>query len=486
MSSRKRAPPQSTDPPAAPKGGRRRSTPEPEPPSGGVSIDRSEVHVGGDLAGGNIVKVLVNLPAPALYGALGLGLLLLVVSVGPALIAHFRGPVPMDAFFNISVAEFGQVDERGQAQPSEVGAALSQSIFDRISDELEPYRRRNFVDVRGPREIGRVGGPESDWDRAAQQLLDKHRAHLVIYGNVENRAGQPRFFPRFYDSPTQQELRRAQELTGPNGLGAPLTGTRFGPSDSLDARTRALVLFTIGLVYLADHDTDQAVRSFREASEVTPWTDADRDRDGRAESDGKEVIALFLGTAHALRNREGDLQEARNAYQNAVNFNRNYGRAYIGLGNVSYLEFQHSDQTDEAKLDEAEIQYRRALESTDKPESAHVDAKAYLALGNLYLVKAQGNQPHLFSTAAEEYQRVVSGYEARGEDLQPMAAAAYYGLGLVQELGSQNNALATDYYHRSINLSSDDPELRQSAESRLEKLESSGRPAESTRPDSRQ
>jgi tetratricopeptide (TPR) repeat protein len=475
MSSRKRAPPPSADPAAAPKRGPRRSPPEAETSPGGVSIDRSEVHVGGDLAGGNIVKVLVNLPAPALYAALGLGLLLLVASVGPALVAHFRGPSPMGAFFNIAVAEFGQVDERGQAQPSEVGAALSQSIFDRISDELEPFRRRNFVEIRGSSEVGRIGGSESDWDRAAQQLTDKHRAHLLIYGNFENRAGQPRFLPRFYVSPTQQELRRAQELTGPNGLGAPLAGTRFGPSDSLDARTRALILFTIGLVYLADHDTDQAVRSFSEASEVTPWTDVDRDGDGKADSDGKEVIALFLGTAHALRNREGDVQEARNAYQIAVNLNRNYGRAYIGLGNVAYREFQQSDQTDEAKLDEAEIQYRRAIEATDKPESAHVDDKAHLALGNLYLVKAQGNQPGLFDTATEEYHRVLTEYEGRGEDLQPLAAAAYYGLGLVQELGSLNDALAADYYRQSVSRSADDPELRRTAESRLERLESSGR-----------
>src|SRR4051812_36043492 len=106
MSSPKRGPPTPGDPTAAPKRGRRRPAAEKDPPSGGVSIEGSDVHVGGDIAGRDIVKILVNLPAPALYGALVLGLLLLVVTIGPALLAHFRGQPPMGAFFNIAVAEF--------------------------------------------------------------------------------------------------------------------------------------------------------------------------------------------------------------------------------------------------------------------------------------------------------------------------------------------------------------------------------------------
>jgi tetratricopeptide (TPR) repeat protein len=453
------------------KRGRRSAAHTPPEPTGGVSIENSDVRVGRDFAGrdiNHVLQVLVNLPKWVLFGIfgmLGIGLLLLTLAIGPGVLANFREPPRMNGFFNVAIAEFGELDEQGRAVRSDAGVALSESIFNRVSDELAPFQRQKFIEVRG-QGVGRVEGSEDEWDAAARQLAEKHNAHLIVYGNIERLGGRRQFVPKFYISPGYRPLSGAAELLGPSRLGSPVAGTTVGPSNVLDARTKALALFTIGLVHLADKDPDQAANFLTRAKEIEHWEDRE----------GKEVIYLFLGTTYARRKGPGDLDRAREAYATAARLNPEYARAYIGLGNVALQEFDLSGRINDSKLEEAEDEYSRAATATDKSAAASiVDAKVHVGLGTVHLVKAQIGELGGYTKAEGEYRLVTSEYEGGKAELRALAAYAYFGLGFVQEMRAGDRARSAEYYRKSLIANADDDEkLAQLAQTRLQLVEPPG------------
>jgi tetratricopeptide (TPR) repeat protein len=310
--------------------------------------------------------------------------------------------------------------------------------------------------------IGRVNGRTSE-ERAsaASRLAEQNRAQSVAYGNLERRGTQVSFAPEFYVT----ELEGAEELVGTTRLGTPLfadarregLGYSLVLSDTLTARTEALTFFTIGLTYLGAGQPGSAITFFEQACNLEAW----------AESDGKEVAYLFLGSAYRRRGQGDDLQRARAAFQTAARLNPEYARAYIGLGNVYYDEFGNSDHSNPALLDLAITQYRRAQEATLKPEAAAVDARLRTNLGNAFLVKAQLGEEALFPIAVGEYEQVVADYERGRPGTRVLAAHAYLGLGMVAESWNEDNELAVAFYQHAITIAAGNGEVEKLARSRM-------------------
>ncbi|MSP12192.1 MAG: CHAT domain-containing protein [Chloroflexi bacterium] len=391
--------------------------------------------------------------------------ILIVVIAAMALFFYIEitPPKPMRSDFNIALTKFGEIDDRGNISFWEKGDVVRESILANLQNELEAIPRiKGIVEMRLTTNL--VQGATTDQRRQAVQAIAlKDNAHLVVYGNLQTREGKSTFVPEFYIT----NLKGAEELIGSTQLGTPITiGSitvgSIGPT--LTARTEALVLFTIGLIFLNDGDRDNAVTWFSRAKVVEGWKD----------EEGKEVLYLFLGTAYYLRDRNNDLAQAFEAYSKATGLNPEYARAYLGLGNVYLREYERSGQQGETKLDHAIIEYEKASNAKVKPMTAYTEAKIHYSLGNAYLVKAQGGQPELFSKAESQFQQVTNDYEQGNDQLRALAAQAYFGLGVVHDLWTQNYQLAADFYRKSIGIASaiEDKDLQRRVETRLKYIES--------------
>ncbi len=397
-----------------------------------------------------------------------LAIVLILLGLGAPAVGTLRQPAPqpMSGIVNFAVAEFGQINESGAVVKWENGPRLSQSLYQQLERELNDIRALTGRFQLRHEGVGLITGSSSAArTETAGRTADQLRAQLVIYGNLERRGTQTMFSPEFYVS----GLRGAEELVGPNRLGTPVVsegredslGYALVLSDALKARSEALTLFTVGLTYHVMGQPGSAVEFFERARGVQPWAD----------SDGKEVVYLFLGTAYKERNGEGDLERARDAYLTAAQLNPQYARAYIGLGNLYYEEFNRSDMSDLSLIDRAIAEYDRASAATVKPETAYVDAKVHVNLGNAYVVKAQAGEPALFTRAQTEYTQVVADYERGRNDIQQFAAQAYLGLGLIYDLAAGDTANAAESYRRAINAATSNKEVEQMAQARLANLE---------------
>ena len=431
--------------------------------SGGIYIERGQLRVRGNVAGRDLIVIHL----PALTWLIPIAILVPAFVVAAVLLVpSLIGQGTMTGLFNIAVADFGQINEQGQLVEWKEGATLSQAIFEQISNEFKGIPGiAGIVQVRH-QGVGIVRGlTREERAASAKEIAQRLNAHLVIYGNLEKHQDRSAFLPEFFIN----EIKGAEEILGPDQMGAPVSSsdslTGLSGSlvlgDALQARTRALTLFTIGLAYLTAHDYDKALERFEQATQVNGWKD----------TDGKEVVYLFLGTAYKIRAQEGDLARAHTAYQKAVNLNPEYARAYIGLGNVAYFEFTRSNFTNPAKLDEAWAEYLKARNASFKPASAYVDTNLHTQFGNVYSLKAQLGSPEYYALAEAEYQQVITAFEKGATELKSFAATAYSGMGIIRLVRDQNYTQAADYFRKCLANAGNDQELINFAKAQLKEIE---------------
>src|SRR5207302_7257690 len=123
---------------------------------------------------------------------------------------------------------------------------------------------------------------------AAEQFALRSKAHLVIYGDFEQRADVSTFVPQFY----VRSLQESPELEGQHDLGTTVLMRSLDDPDSraslrtnLSRRTRAFAEFVIGLSQYANDKIADARVHFVKAEADPQWDDGS----------GKEVVYFFLG-----------------------------------------------------------------------------------------------------------------------------------------------------------------------------------------------
>lgn len=353
------------------------------------------------------------------------------------------GVTPMSGGFNILVAEFGRANSKGAVESWEGSSQLSQSLLQQLRDELTDISvDLPRIEVRHE-SVGLVKGASIEQrTQDTRSLAKQHGADLVLYGNIADGPSGVSFTPEFYLDELQRE---ADELVGHDKLGSPIT---LGPSQlgnrslirgELAVRTRVLVLFTVGLAYLKLENYSKALEYFDRADQIGGWK----------ETEGKEVLYLFVGTAYRQREGPGDAASARQAYERAIHLNPSYARPHLGLGNV-YYEGYRRDLSDETALDQALAHYEEARNIEPSDSSIYEKAKVHLTLGNGYLVKAQAGHPEFFSQAEREYKYVVQIGEESEKEFEALVAGSLLGLGIVKERRDQDCIAAARYYRKSI------------------------------------
>lgn len=400
----------------------------------------------------------------------GAGVAAIVALAAGLLLPQAWAPRPMTGLFNIAIAPFSEIDERGNVRPWEQGAKVSESILSRLRNELDAIPdMKGLVEIRGQNVEPVAGRTGEERHEAARRIAEKLQAHLLIYGTLEADGGRTVFSPDFYIT----GLAEAEELLGPYQLGAPVVIS--GPSGALSqailvsdaskARTEALSLFAIGLTYLSAGKAHRALDYFERAGGVEAWDDRE----------GKEVLYLFLATAYHARAGDGDLDRARQALETGARLNPDYARSYLALGTLAYEEFERSGRRDVEALDRAFAEYQRAASASLRPGTAYVDAKLDVGLGNVYVVKAQLGQPELFPLAEARFRAAAVPYERGDQRAESFAASAYMGLGIVQERWAKDYQRAGDYYRKTIAAARNNSDLRQLAETQLRVVETMAR-----------
>jgi tetratricopeptide (TPR) repeat protein len=394
-------------------------------------------------------------------------ILLGVVAAVVAVMATRSPPVtPMTGLLNFAVADFGQLDADGRSVPWDYGTRLSDSVSASLARELQGLPTLQGVVQMRHAGLGIVPGETpSARAEAARRLASELDAQLVIYGTLQAQGNQDVFVPEFFVS----SLPGGEELLGAFQLGAPVATSRspqslperLGLNETMRMRSQAVTLFSIGLTYLMVKQPASAVPYFEQARAALEGTD----------SGGQEVIQLFLGTGYKLRDQEGDLERAEQAYRAAATRNPDYARAYIGLGNVHYERFIRSAYADHTELEAAQAQYERAEQARLKPETALVEAKVRISLGNVYVTRAQLGDVERFAQAEQLFQSVVGEYQAGHAELADLASRAFLGLGIIAERGPGDCATALAYYGQVLALNRDDAALRRIAADRRDALQ---------------
>jgi tetratricopeptide (TPR) repeat protein len=398
------------------------------------------------------------------------GLVILSIVVPAAITIRTATPPPMTGLVNFAIAEFGRVDERGETIRWENGSRAAESLSQRLEREFKSAEAlTGIVQVRH-QGVGLVtGATPAERETAAARMAEQMRAKMVIYGNLVQNDNQLSFGPEFYVS----DLEDAAEIVGANRLGSPITsdarsetvGSALVIVDALKARSEALTYFAVGVMYLLEKQPGRAAQFFENAQKIPGWEDAE----------GKEVVHLFLGRAYRLRNQQDDLGRAQAAFQAAIRLNPEYARAYIGLGNVSYDWYRQTATAgapDERYLDQAITLYERAGNARVKPDSALVETRVRVSLGNAYTVKAQRVDDVAFAQRAhDEFERVVRDYDQGLHRFEREVAQAYLGLGILMESFSQNSPLAAEYYRKAMEIGSTHRDVVQLARERLTVVE---------------
>lgn len=353
---------------------------------------------------------------------------LLLALTGVVPIGSSSGPEPMTGDYNVAVAEFGSAPSAGRPAEEDEAHNLSQSVYDRLDDELATIPRSGLkLDLRPPSRTGLIRGAGPD-ERAesASRLAREINADIVVYGTLGAEV-PTQFTTEFFLA--DRRLEGAGELVGQHDLGSPARApgdirnpvARQDLTDQVLARTRALAEFIVGLSYYGVNDNQLALDHFEMARSSPGWDD----------DAGKQVLYLFLGNA------SGKLRQFATAdgfYDRAVTLDPHYARARLGIAEVAFQQARgncEKGSADPAGLARSLELYRAALGSPGQPAASDIATKVAFGSGRILLCLSQALVADRWADAEQEFKSVIRTFRDGNERVREMAAESYADLGLV-------------------------------------------------------
>ena len=209
------------------------------------------------------------------------------------LIEPWLFPSQMNATFNIAVAEFGAIDERGGVHGLPFGATLSKAVYDKLMAEYQ----ENYPELMGKKDgvliwedhLGRAaknvhfgvitGATPAARARQAERLAKRINANLVIYGYLEpNNTGADELTLEFYVAGEtvrgEPDAISGRHLLG-QGVLVPIDAKKEAMSAALwlsdgplAARSQLIFWLTLGLTYETLNQPEKALALFENAKEV--------------------------------------------------------------------------------------------------------------------------------------------------------------------------------------------------------------------------
>jgi tetratricopeptide (TPR) repeat protein len=429
------------------------------------------VAIGGDVSESTIVTgrlYRLGLQRRWHWVALAAACLVLLAGASAAIygaVEPLLKPPPADHMIgglNVAVADFTALDGQGRGIETDTARKLAQAVFKRL-DETIPANSEGAVlsvQVWPPQRTGPIRGTSRE-ERAAEaeRKALAIQADVVVYGTLRAAEGDVSFAPEFYLAPTR--LLGAEELVGQYDFGSPLqSGLDLTSPDSekrlidaMQARTRALELFTYGIGHYERHE-------FRAAADWLVKADSP-DWDDR---DGKEVVYTLAGFAIGT---DGDLERASDYFARALAINPGYARARMG---ASEMLFERVGATRECAPDRVDVDglyeslrgFDAARVAPVQPAESNIPTKLTFGYGQVYLCLSLAQKEDDWALAESQFRSVVADYEAGNTRVKDLAAEAHSLIGYITMLRSSptdvqaqtasfTTALAE--YQRAIDLS---------------------------------
>jgi tetratricopeptide (TPR) repeat protein len=359
--------------------------------------------------------------------------------------------------FNIAVAQFAEVSERGETS---VAPAISRLLADYLDSSYQAGDFGARVNVQ----YAKIGVIDEATD--AERLAQSISATLVIYGDVFVTGSDTIVRPKFWVATSLQPDTREMTGAGQYQLDYPF---RFSQSERADLvsgvstvlRPRSLILveFTKALVYRQSHRFDHALDAIESAI---------REAETYGHFDGQETLYLY---AAEISRQRGNLAASQQYVDLALQTNPKYARAYIAQANIYYDQAVAHIGSDQDNFDKAAQYYTQAIQLNDPQSRAFVPEKAHLGLGNIanYRFQAQPTDTQAAQDALLNFSLVITSYQqARNPYLKELAAWAYYGSGIIYQIQGQA-ATARNTYQQALDLT-DDANLKKRAQTRLDQL----------------
>ena len=346
-------------------------------------VDRQEQDRGRSLARARWVQL-----------GLGSAALLLVVGMVVVLMAAngFFTPKKMDGVFNVAVAQFGELGADGQIRASKTGQQISGWAVNYLRDQLKDDPNIQIWPFSGNlfnRTQVAMATPDT-----AEAIAQNINATLLLYGYLDTRASPAQLVLKFWIAP--QAKYRFEDIQGNFSAGNPirvvnLNNPGISVQSELGRQSGALAWIGMGLAQEQLGQSEDALRSFQHAVELTPQSEALQFFLGRE--------YLFLYTQQTIRQKDY-LQMAEEAFKKSVSLNEGYVRAYIGLGsvyskrsesltNTAIAMKQQTDSLAAQWVQESIDAYQTVLELKPDPGEYGnpVQNVARLGLGNAYRLR---------------------------------------------------------------------------------------------------
>ena len=383
-----------------------------------------------------------------------LALLFPVVWIGATGVLPMLRPAsrkPMDGTWNIAVARFTSVGDKSISRES--AELLSRVFYKQLELDISDVSDELKIPILlwGPEETGAVTGdtPE-ERESSAEELARSINAHMIIYGSVQRVGDSLHLQPEFYVR--LEASYEAQELVGKYAFGGGINivgneenlPSQIGLNRELSRRAEALALIARGLTFYTTHRYEEALEWFEQANEEKHWEHSD---------EGREVVYQFQGNAAGALLL---LKEAEEAYNASIEVEREYARAYAGLGgiyfnrSIEHLREQDGSATggafeaDRELLDRALDYFERALKAKIQPSTADIPAKVAFGRGQVYTAQwFTDHDQDTLEQARKQFGIVIEQY-GNGENprLQEFAAEAHAILGQIErEVGDAEAAI---------------------------------------------
>ena len=402
----------------------------------------------------------------------------LVLAASLVQVAHLVWPEapslpPMSGDLNIAVAEFGVVDDQGNALDSREGAALADSLHRSLLDRVNTLRQADTpgepfdIQIRGPSPAQRISGSNSD-DRArsAGRLAEQVNAHVLIYGQLKQSTSSLSLQPEIFVA--LPHLRDAEELVGQHELAGAIVQRgaaddaepRRKVREALVGRTAALADFLLGLSQYRGGNFEAAQTHFGEADRQWPA------------GDPKQVLYLFEGNA-SLRNHQLAAAEAQ--YGQALAENPTYARAQVGQAEVRFQQVAAggcaAGRTDPAVLRGLISDYSAIAQDTTLSQREResplwsIAAKTAFGIGRASVCLSLASGENHWTEAENEFQFVVADFESGNARARALASESHANLALIALPGTCDAGRNAAYQRAAVQFTqavdlSDEP-LRQ-------------------------
>lgn len=368
-----------------------------------------------------------------------------------------RPPPPMSGDLNIAVAEFSAVDARGEPAGQVTARALADSVFRNLGPGLTSLEEVGYeIQTRSPRDTGPADAqPAEQRSLQLEALADTANADLIITANLITGDGQTSFTPELYIA--DRKLGGAHELAGYYRLGQVVVpgdldsnpAVRARLREGLLPRARGIARFILGLGFYQVGDFPKAAGEFGRAQ--PDWADPV----------GRKLLNLFLGNTAG---KQGQLGLARTYYQRALDADPSYGRARLGLAELTYRDAAGKDcqpgQADAVGLRTALALFQRVLPADDQAPAADVPTKVAFGLGRTYWCLTKSQIANHTAQSRAQFSIVIDAFDRGNRRIRELAAQAAFGLSLTYLAGPATPDAAAyrqavEAHHRAIRYSLD-------------------------------